>query len=479
VGASGARVRISARAAALIVVLVSILAPARASTPKAGTLSDSKTLLSWKGTASSPDGYTPPVYTPDLCAAVAPAGLCDEFTLTLNLPPHTFTKAGDGVFIDIRWSTDFDQWNLFVYDAAGDLVGSGFDLDSDAQAILLEHPANGVYTVVAVPFFQETTMRYRGEARVFHDDTQRYSKPTPLLPRLWTAPPKDFHIECASPDPSTSFANGGCIDVPPLPSTPPGWRYGGAWANSCYTEELAQPIQDDPAGGLAKAPRRCLRFTNNIRNVGVGGFFLRIPMSAALGGTCQMQQIIKWSDGSERVREAGPCQFHPQHAHFHFLGVSTYALYRAPAADSTTPPNLRAQPAVRGTKIGYCLIDVNFFADTAHPRTIWPRQYSFPTCNVPPGVPTSAGAPFEEMGISRGWGDVYTWDLPGQFVDITGIPDGAYDLVSTANPLCNVAESAPGMERAVTRIVLHGSDPVKVLGNFGPYPVPGCRPPTS
>jgi len=97
---------------------------------------------------------------------------------------------------------------------------------------------------------------------------------------------------------------------------------------------------------------------------------------------------------------------------------------------------------------------------------------------VPPGAPTSADSPFEEMGISRGWGDVYTWDLPGQFIDITGVPDGVYDVVSIANPSCLLAESAPGMEMAVTRIVLHGSNPVKVLGSFGPYPMPGCKPPT-
>jgi hypothetical protein len=190
-----------------------------------------------------------------------------------------------------------------------------------------------------------------------------------------------------------------------------------------------------------------------------------------------MQQVIRSTDGSARTRDAGACVFHPQHTHFHYLGLASYALYRAPASDAKTAADLRAKPVVTGTKIGYCLIDVDLFANASNPKTLWPRTYSFPTCNVPPGVPASPSAPFAEMGISRGWGDVYTWDLPAQFLDITGVPDGTYDLVSTANPACKLAEAASGMEQAVTRIVLHGSDPVKTLGDFGPYPMPGCRPP--
>jgi hypothetical protein len=466
------------RVIVLAALAASMVSPAGAAQPATSILSNARTIARWTGHGSSPAGYTPPAYTPQLCAAVQASGLCDVHSLTLNLPPDTFTKPNDGVFVDIRWSTDFDQWNLFVFDPAGNLVASGFDLDSNAQGLLIPHPANGAYSVVAVPFYQEPKMSYRGEARVFLDDTERYARPTTLLPRLWTAPPRDFHIECANVDPSTSETAGGCTDVPPLPSNPTGWRWGGAYMNSCYLEEQLQPIQDNPTSGLTNAPRRCLRFTNDIRNVGPGSLILRIPMSAAISGTCEMQQVLRATNGAEASRDAGKCMFHPQHAHFHYLGLSSYAMYRAPAANATTPPVVRGDPVARGIKLGYCLIDVDLFANLAQPGSFWPRTYSFPTCNVPPSAPTSSSSPFEEMGISRGWGDVYTWDLPGQFIDITGVPDGVYDVVSIANPSCLLAESAPGMEMAVTRIVLHGSDPVKVLGSFGPYAVPGCRPPT-
>jgi hypothetical protein len=81
------------------------------------------------------------------------------------------------------------------------------------------------------------------------------------------------------------------------------------------------------------------------------------------------------------------------------------------------------------------------------------------------------------MGISPGWGDIYTWDLPGQYLDITNVPDGAYDVVSIANPDCTLLESAPGLEGAATRIRL-ANGAVTVLGEFGPFAVPGCTVPT-
>ena len=109
------------------------------------------------------------------------AGLCDVYPLTIRLPKGTFQKPGDGVFIDIRWSTDFNQWNLFVYDPAGRMVASGYELDSNSQAVLLDRPANGTYQVVAVPFYHETTMRYRGEARVLLNQNARSTRDAKLL----------------------------------------------------------------------------------------------------------------------------------------------------------------------------------------------------------------------------------------------------------------------------------------------------------
>ena len=38
------------------------------------------------------------------------------------------------------------------------------------------------------------------------------------------------------------------------------------------------------------------------------------------------------------------------------------------------------------------------------------------------------------MGLSVGYADTYSYDLPGQRLNVTGIKKGIYCLVSTANP---------------------------------------------
>jgi hypothetical protein len=37
-------------------------------------------------------------------------------------------------------------------------------------------------------------------------------------------------------------------------------------------------------------------------------------------------------------------------------------------------------------------------------------------------------------GISVGWADVYNWFLPGQFIEVSGLPDGYYRLETEADP---------------------------------------------
>ena len=39
-----------------------------------------------------------------------------------------------------------------------------------------------------------------------------------------------------------------------------------------------------------------------------------------------------------------------------------------------------------------------------------------------------------EQGLSPGWADTYFWLLPDQAIDITGLPDGVYRLVTKSDP---------------------------------------------
>jgi hypothetical protein len=38
------------------------------------------------------------------------------------------------------------------------------------------------------------------------------------------------------------------------------------------------------------------------------------------------------------------------------------------------------------------------------------------------------------MGLSVGWGDIYRWDLPGQYINVTGLSPGRYRLEGVADP---------------------------------------------
>jgi hypothetical protein len=169
-----------------------------------------------------------------------------------------------------------------------------------------------------------------------------------------------------------------------------------------------------------------------------------------------MEQVVYRTDGSTWTRPAGPCVYHLQHQHFHYQNMALNTLHRVLATGATDPAVLRTSK-----KLGFCLEDVDNFA-YGTPENMAPA-YTIPN-NVrcqPTGLP-SATAPqegiWETMGITRGWGDVYTWDLPSQFIEVTGVPDGVYEVINEANPDQGILEMASGSRSAATRICIQGSD---------------------
>jgi hypothetical protein len=362
------------------------------------------------------------------------------------MPAGSFPAATDGVLIAVKWATDFDQWNLWIDGPNGLPAGRGVGIFSNAQSVLLAHPNNGIYTVHVVPF--QTTVpvnrTYTGEARLYRNLQRGIAPGTPLLPQLQTVAPYDFHIG----------------DVPPLPSSPPGWRWtpDGTFPTSCYLDEQAD-----------QGSRRCLRFSNDIRNIGAGPIVLRFRYDR-IAGECRMEQEITVTGGDRTDRDAGPCVFHPQHGHFHYQNFAQYLLF-AVGPDGRPSP----RPTARSAKVGYCLADVDDHS-FGSARTS-PRLYEVPTACVPNTVPTEDPALWDYMGISAGWGDVYTWDLPGQYIDITHLGDGVYEVVSRANPDGAILESAPGLETGITCIRIAG-DKVETIKEFpsrsNTAPLPSC-----
>ena len=86
------------------------------------------------------------------------------------------------------------------------------------------------------------------------------------------------------------------------------------------------------------------------------------------------------------------------------------------------------------------------------------------------------------MGISPGWGDIYTWDLPQQYIDISKVPDGVYEVVSRSNPDGALLTADRSRETGVSCIRLQGTK-VTPLYAFASQsntaPLPSCASPVA
>jgi hypothetical protein len=94
------------------------------------------------------------------------------------------------------------------------------------------------------------------------------------------------------------------------------------------------------------------------------------------------------------------------HEHYHFSG---YALYQL--LDPVT-----GKEVLQGKKRAFCLEDVTTVDDYPLPR----GQNAKYDCDY--------------QGIQMGWADTYHNGLTCQFMDVTGVPPGRYDLRVTVNP---------------------------------------------
>jgi len=412
------------------------LRPAVAADSSLGTLGPDHSVITWNGGPFSEPGGLPGASNPlpQVCSAN-----CERHTIDIEFPASTWARPRDGVLIAIKHSDPDDGLNLYVDDPTGQQVGQSNGFDSDGQSVFLAHPANGVYTIIVnATELANSHVTYVGQAWVHHDPCR--SGNCLLLPRLQPAFPSDFHIGGLPAAPSTFVGF-------PFPFT-----LGPATPHSCWLDETA-----------VQGARRCLRLTNQIDNVGDGPLILRFRLLQPLTNPgvdqhneyltgCEMQQVIERDDGTTETRDAGPCVYHVTHGHFHYENMAEFGLYTV-NRDGSTGALVRSSE-----KQGFCLTDVR--AEGFGTNRFDGRQYWFPNCNLPSQVDGNA---WVRMGVSVGWGDVYTWDVPAQYVEISGVPDGIYDVVSIANPFAQILEvggQSNGTSR--TRICLAGDTVVTV-----------------
>jgi Lysyl oxidase len=118
------------------------------------------------------------------------------------------------------------------------------------------------------------------------------------------------------------------------------------------------------------------------------------------------------------------------HGHFHFENFARYELRR-----------LDGSTAVLGQKRAFCVTD-SFPVQSATQR----RYCCSSQCG-------------DVQGLQHGWGDLYADTLPCQWLDVTDVPPGDYDVCVTLNFAGDLPESDSTNNEGCKRVQLSAPDP--------------------
>lgn len=406
--------RSTSAVACLAMLIASAVGPAGASPT---TLTPEQQLLTWSGSFNAEHIITP---VPDLRCV---EGACDTFAFDVALGGGFWAPDGGAVEVAIRWVYDgVIDLDLAVHDADGNEVARSEAVDSDAESVFIPELADGSYTATVIP--TNTVNPDGGPDAYDYEGLVQVERAPPagegadLLPDLVSLPPHNFHVSTAA-------------NLLPFPENP---------LMSCYAEET---LEDE------RHPTKCLRFDQTIANTGDGKLELRFALDGALTDPRMIQRIYT-DDGGSRDRLADEYELHAVHGHVHYKGFDQSILYPYQWGVGRTGDGTSAS---EGSKVGFCVIDVVLLADYWAATGNGPRAHTFPTCNFPTEADENA---WMVQGIDVGWADVYGWNLADQYIDITGVPDGVYELEQLANPNHSILESDPANNTASTIICIAG-----------------------
>lgn len=174
---------------------------------------------------------------------------------------------------------------------------------------------------------------------------------------------------------------------------------------------------------------RCLRYDTVVGNFGQGPLELRYRVDMDR----QLRQRIYRSDRSFFELWADSYELHPIHGHFHYANFALARLWEADSKGRT----LGSEPVRESDKAGFCLYDgENYWG--GRKRSV-PRRYKYPEACRPNEM---EGAQLSQVnGLSRGWVDVYDYELSDQYIDVSGLEQGYYILEIVLDPLNTLRES--------------------------------------
>ena len=298
---------------------------------------------------------------------------------------------------------------------------------------------------IAVPNARQGTWQVRAlgievtdwafRMRAVLEGGSRPREPRLLKPNLIPWMPTEFgFVAPASPDAGTA------IDRLNRPGEP---------GISCHAEEAPES--------------NCLRFSAGISNVGKGPFFVAFRDDQAF-------QHVYYSDdtpglyadneagGNYRERFAGEAEFHPAHGHRHFKDMVLYELFAVRDA-SPAPPYRQGRRLIRlgtGAKHGWCDFSQRFenwfgFAQDDQYASFTDGEHYCDTT----------------FTLERGWGSLYRWQRPGQYVPYDPVSDadgtmraGSYVVRVTVDPTDRIEETRENDNDAYAHIkVADGTAP--------------------
>jgi Lysyl oxidase len=184
---------------------------------------------------------------------------------------------------------------------------------------------------------------------------------------------------------------------------------------------------------------RTIAFDTQSRNLGTASLDLLVQ-DANEPTTPTAAQCVAWTAEwvcRERT-SVGRFVFHAEHGHFHFDDFARYE-WRTLGPDGR-PDYSSTGLLAQSDKVSFCLMDVGQASPDARPVSTYP----YPTCNP------------ARQGISPGWSDIYTADLPGQQLTVHDPADGVYALVIELDPRNRLYESDDTDNRVEVRFELSG-----------------------
>lgn len=412
-------------AAVLAALALLTAATAAAATPATVTLTstdgqpDAGLPVLWSGTVLSDGPRIPAVAE---CRLVS----CDHLRLRVTVPQSLWKRRPGGVHVAIRFvdGTPDDNLALAVY-RNRTRVGASTAQVGTAQSVLIESARNGaydVYVVDAIAFglpAPSPRIAYEGLAQVVYDPAPRPRRE--LLPDLVALPQKNV-----------TFGPPFEIFDDPVPA-----------GSSCHQSEIEE-------GGAAV----CLRFDQVLGNVGDGPLDIRFDRPA--GAVPQddeqipVRQRLRRSDGTVRDVASGDVIWHAIHGHYHFDGFAQSRLWAVDANGDRAG----TAPAATGGKVSFCIATTSINPLYWGLRGFGPDAYPAPDCLEPES--TSGGLDHFKQGMSVGWTDEYNWFLPGQFVEVSGVPDGDYILDTTVDPTGRLIERDTANNCGAVRVRLAG-----------------------